>query len=68
MRLSGNVGARVAFSVVIFASLLHAVDGIGRLLPNSDPERWRALAWFVACALGLPAAAVILWPFFEGRF
>ncbi len=68
VRLSGNVGVRVAFSVVIFASILHAVDGIGRLRANADPERWRALAWFLACAMGIPAAAVVLWPFFEGRF
>ena len=67
VRWSGNVVARVAFGVVIFASILHAVDGIGRLLPNSNPERWRALAWFLACALGIPATAVLLWPFIEGR-
>jgi succinate dehydrogenase/fumarate reductase cytochrome b subunit len=68
VRLSGNVVARVAFGIVIFASILHAIEGIGRLFPNSNPERWRALAWFLACALGIPAAAVLLWPFFEGRF
>ena len=68
VRLSGNLVARVAFSVVIFASILHAVDGIGRLRSKAEPERWHALAWFLACGLGVPAAAVLLWPFFEGRF
>jgi succinate dehydrogenase hydrophobic anchor subunit len=68
VRSSGNVVARVFFSAVVFASVLHAVDGLGRLRPESDPVRWRALAWFAACALGLPATAVLLWPFVEGRF
>ncbi len=68
VRLSGNVVARLFFSVVVFASVLHAVDGLARLRPQADLVRWRALAWFSACALGLPAAVVLLWPFFEGRF
>lgn len=68
VRLSGNIVARVFFGVVVFASVLHAVDGIGRLRPKADPERWRAAAWFVACGVGIPSMIVLVWPFFEGRF
>jgi succinate dehydrogenase/fumarate reductase cytochrome b subunit len=67
VRLSGNVAARAVLAVVVFAALLHTVDGLGRCLPNAKPERWRAAAWFVGCALGIPAAAVLLWPFVESR-
>lgn len=67
VRLSGNVAMRVILAVVVFAALLHTVDGLGRCLPNGKPERWRAAAWFVAIALGIPAAAVLVWPFLESR-
>jgi len=64
---SGNVVSRVLLSVVVFAAVLHLVDGIGRCFPSSRPERWRAAAWFAALAVGVPAAAVLVWPFVEGR-
>ena len=67
VRLSGNVVSRLLISIVIFAAILHTVDGLGRCFANSKPERWRAAAWFAAFALGLPAAAVLLRPFIEGR-
>jgi hypothetical protein len=67
VRLSGNVVFRVAASVVVAAALLHLVDGLGRCLATERPDRWRAAAWFFALALGLPAAAMLLWPFVEGR-
>lgn len=67
VRVSGNVGFRVVLSVVVVAATLHLVEGVGRLLPNRDPERWRAASWFGALAVGVPAAAVLLWPFIEGR-
>lgn len=66
-RWSGSVASRVVLSLVVFAAALHLVDGIGRLLRSAQPERWRAAAWFVAFATGLPAASVLLWPFVEGR-
>jgi succinate dehydrogenase hydrophobic anchor subunit len=67
VRLSGNVASRIVLSLVVFAALLHVVDGLGRCFPSTDPVRWRAASWFVACALGLPAAAALLRPFIEGR-
>jgi hypothetical protein len=67
VRLSGNIGARLVLSLVVFAALLHTVDGLGRCFPNQPHERWRAAAWFVAIALGLPATAVLVWPFVESR-
>lgn len=67
VRLSGNVFSRLLLSVVLFAAILHTVDGLGRCFSTAQPERWRAAAWFMACALGLPAAVVLLRPFIEGR-
>jgi hypothetical protein len=68
VRVSGNVGFRLLFVAVVFAASLHAIDGLGRCLGSPRPELWRTAAWFVACALGVPAAAIVLWPFIDGRF
>jgi hypothetical protein len=67
VRLSGNVVVRVLLSVVVVAAALHLVDGVGRAVHTERPDRWRAAAWFVALATGIPASAVLLWPFLEGR-
>jgi hypothetical protein len=67
VRLSGNVVVRVLLAMVVVASVLHLVEGAGRLLPNHDPERWRAAAWFAATAAGIPSAVVLLWPFVDGH-
>lgn len=67
VRLSGNVMSRVLLTAVVVAAVLHLVEGASRLLPNHDPERWRAAAWFLAMAAGIPSAVVLLWPFVDGR-
>jgi hypothetical protein len=67
VRWSGNVVGRLMLSLVVFAAALHLVDGIARCLGTGRPDRWRAAAWFVALALGVPATAVLVWPFVEGR-
>lgn len=67
VRGSGNIVVRVLLGVVVFAAVLHAVDGIGRLL-HADHERTRAVAWFFAIAIGVPSLAMLVWPFIEGRW
>jgi succinate dehydrogenase/fumarate reductase cytochrome b subunit len=73
VRASGNVVVRVVLCAVVVAAAAHTVDGLRRVAerfrPDHPPaaERWRAATWFVAFALGVPAAAVLLWPFVEGR-
>lgn len=67
VRASGNVVARLLLALVVMAATLHLVDGISRLVPAPDRDRWRAAAWFVTLAVGIPTAAVLLWPFVEGR-
>lgn len=66
VRGSGNIVVRLVLGVLIFAAVLHAVDGIARLL-HTDPERSRAAAWFLTVAIAFPCLAVLVWPFVEGR-
>jgi succinate dehydrogenase / fumarate reductase cytochrome b subunit len=63
-----GVAGRVTVCVVLFALLFHGLDGarvaVADLVPSTarfEPVT-RAAARFGTFALGIPAAAVVLWP------
>jgi succinate dehydrogenase/fumarate reductase cytochrome b subunit len=65
--IQGNVFARVALGVVVLCALFHGLNGL-RLLVADRPAAirhdaaLRSVVAFATFALGIPAAAVILWP------
>jgi succinate dehydrogenase hydrophobic anchor subunit len=64
---------RALIAVAAVAGIFHALDGlrrtIGDLLPRdrSDDGHLRTVVAFLTFAIGVPAAAVILWPSLTGR-
>ncbi len=64
---------RVAIAVAALAGIFHTLDGLCRVLEDLRPQerardtRIRTAVAFLTFALGVPAAAVILWPWFTGR-
>jgi succinate dehydrogenase/fumarate reductase cytochrome b subunit len=66
--LAGSAGVRLVLVGVVVAAVHHTLDGLRVALTDLVPS-WRAhdrgfrlLTRFSIGALGLPAAAVILWP------
>jgi succinate dehydrogenase/fumarate reductase cytochrome b subunit len=65
--IQGNVFARGALGVVVLSALYHGLNGL-RLLVADLPvasrhdAALRSLVAFATFALGIPAAAAILWP------
>jgi succinate dehydrogenase/fumarate reductase cytochrome b subunit len=66
-QVQGNVFARAVLAVVVGCALFHGLNGL-RLMVADLPAltrmqpTLRALVAFATFALGIPAAAVILWP------
>ena len=70
----GSIGARIVVSVVILAALFHTLDGLRRLLVGTVPAASRhddglsTAVVFSTWALAVPAAAVVVWPWWEATF
>jgi succinate dehydrogenase/fumarate reductase cytochrome b subunit len=70
----GSLGARLILCAVVLAALFHTLDGLRRLLAEVAPavrrrdEPIRAGVLFATLALGLPAMAVVVWPWVTETF
>ena len=70
----GSLGARLVVSVVILAALFHTLDGLRRLLVGILPtagrhdDQLRIGVVFLTWALAVPAAAVVIWPWWKATF
>ena len=70
----GSIGARLVLSAVILAAVFHTLDGLRRLVVGSAPvagrhdDQLRVGVVFLTWALAVPAAAVVIWPWWKATF
>lgn len=67
----GSLGARLVLAGVVLAVLFHSLDGLRRLVVEAAPglvrhdDRLRLGVVFVTWALAVPAAVVMVWPWWS---
>ena len=70
----GSIGARLVLSAVILAAVFHTLDGLRRLVVGPTPgtgrhdDHLRLGVVFFTWALAVPAAAVVIWPWWKATF
>jgi succinate dehydrogenase/fumarate reductase cytochrome b subunit len=70
----GSIGARLVLSGVLLAALFHTLDGLRRLVVGVAPsverrdDQLRLAVVFLTWALAVPAAAVVIWPWWKATF
>ena len=70
----GSIGARLVICGVILAALFHTFDGLRRLVVEVAPSagrhdlRLRTAVLFLTWALAIPAAVIVVGPWFSETF
>jgi succinate dehydrogenase/fumarate reductase cytochrome b subunit len=70
----GSIGARLVLSAVILAAVFHTLDGLRRLavgmaaVAGRHDDQLRIGVVFLTWALAVPAAAVVIWPWWKATF
>ncbi|HEY5154060.1 MAG TPA: hypothetical protein VIJ47_04950 [Acidimicrobiales bacterium] len=70
----GSIGARLVLAAVLLAALFHTLDGMRRLVLELGPgierhdDQLRTAVVFLTWALAVPAAAVLVWPWWRSTF
>lgn len=70
----GSIGARLVLSAVIVAAVFHTLDGLRRLVVGAAPgtgrhdDQLRLGVVFLTWALAVPAATVMIWPWWKATF
>ena len=70
----GSIGARIVMCGVVLAALFHTLDGLRRLVVEVAPSagrhdlRLRTGVLFLTWALAIPAAVMIVGPWFSETF